>query len=270
MKLDTIKRAVKYDIEISGPSKTICDIPVNNNNDTNQIMSIDVLEGILNAARNEEVLLVNLILNSVCDVLKEEVAVIIDNVKKGVSAGTEISLSFPIDMKDVFIENVQYIKDLLITKDIDLTHYYVDPTYFKEVGSSLGKLAKEMAFTSIHDSKIHTMFPTDEATQNDFLTGIKEYYDAADVWKIYRVEFINSFEVRQIDKYKDFINSLNKLAETTYSFLPPIPERMLSAYEQVENFIIRPGTCLGGTINVAYDLEGTRKKCLTNDKMCYF
>lgn len=66
---------------------------------------------------------------------------------------------------------------------------------------------------------------------------------------------------------------MNRQAEITYSFLPTIPKEVLNEYDVLEDFEIRSGSCLGGSINISYGLSGERKICLQEKdetKKCYF
>lgn len=271
--MKNIRSAIKYDIEISGPTVTICNVPINNLKPTESVMEVDVLREILKTATKEEVLLVNLVLNSFSDVFNDDVRKLIAETNRTVVQGIEVSISFPIDDAEVFIRNTEEFKKILLSENIDITHYFVRPEMFSNIGIPLGKFMKEMAFESIHDSKIHTLFPIEKATQDLFLDGLKGFINAADIWKTYRLEFINLYDLKGTKKFEEFINKMNRLAEITYSFLPTVPKSMLSEYDELDDFEIRAGSCLGGEINVAFDLTGRRKTCLQQgdpEKICYF
>lgn len=272
-RLEDIKSPVKYDIEISGPAKTICNIPVNHTRPTENIMEIGTLKQILKEAAEKEVLLINLVLNHFLDLFLDDVKTLIKETNKTILQGVELSLSFPIDNADEFIANKDELKSILLEQNVDISHYFLLPELFAQVGSELGKFIKEMAFESIHDSKIHTLFPVDEYTQALFLKGLKDFFGAADIWKTYRLEFLNSYDLKNTIKYRDFIEKMNQQAEITYSFLPTIPKEALNEYNVLEDFEIRSGVCLAGSINVAYKLNGARKICLQendSEKVCFF
>lgn len=271
--LENIKTAVKYDIEISGPAKTICNIPINHDEPTEIVMEIEVLKQILEEAEKEEVLLINLVFNHFSDLFLDTVKILIEETKKTISQGVELSLSFPIEDAEEFIANKEKLKNILFEQNVDISHYFLLPELFAQIGADLGKFMKEMAFESIHDSKVHTLFPLDEHTQTLFLKGIKDFFNAADIWKTYRLEFLNSYELKGTKKYQTFIEKMNQQAEIIYSFLPTIPKELLNEYDVLEDFEIRSGVCLGGSINIAYGLNGERKNCLQErdrGKICYF
>lgn len=271
--LENIKSAVKYDIEISGPAKTICNIPVNHDSLTETVMEVGVLKRILKEAEKEEVLLINLVLNHFSDLFLDRVNTLIKETNRSIKQGVELSLAFPIEDADEFIANKDRLKEILLEQNIDISHYFLLPELFAQLGTDLGKFMKEMAFESIHDSKIHTLFPVEEHTQTLFLKGLKDFFNAADIWKTYRLEFLNSYDLKGTKKYQSFIEKMNRQAEITYSFLPTIPKEALNEYDMVEDFEIRSGICLGGSINVAYGLNGERKICLQErdtKKKCFF
>lgn len=271
--LENIKSAVKYDIEISGPAKTICNIPINHTRPTETIMEIGILKQILKEAEKEEVLLINLVLNHFSDLFSEAVKTLIEETNKTIKQGVELSLSFPIEDAEEFISNKEKLKGILLEQNVDISHYFLLPELFVQVGTDLGRFMKEMAFESIHDSKVHTLFPVDEHTQTLFLKGLKDFFNAADIWKTYRLEFLNSYALKGTKKYQAFIEKMNRQAEITYSFLPTIPKEALNEYDVLEDFEIRSGVCLSGRINVAYGLNGERKICLQErdgEKICYF
>ncbi|MDE7416830.1 MAG: hypothetical protein K2N44_11135 [Lachnospiraceae bacterium] len=272
-RLENIKSAVKYDIEISGPAKTICNIPISHDKPTEAVMETGVLKQILEEAEKEEVLLINLVLNHFSDLFLDTVKILIEEINKTISQGVELSISFPIEDAEEFIANKEKLKEILLEQNIDISHYFLLPELFAQVGTDLGKFIKEMAFESIHDSKIHTLFPLDESTQTLFLKGIKDFFNATDIWKTYRLEFLNSYDLKDTKRYQTFIEKMNQQAEIIYSFLPTIPKEYLNEYDVLEDFEIRPGVCLGGSINAAYGLNGEKKICLQESdrsKMCYF
>lgn len=271
--LGNIRAAVKYDIEISGPAKTVCNIPVNHVEPTECIMKIETLKKILQQAEKEEVLLINLVLSHFSDLFLDDVQKMIEETNKTIRQGVELSLSFPIEEAGEFIEKKGKLKEILLEQNVDISHYFLLPELFVQVGTELGKFMKEMAFESIHDSKVHTLFPVDESIQNLFLKGLKNFFNAADIWKTYRLEFLNSYDLKHTKKFQDFIEKMNRQAEITYSFLPTIPKEVLNEYDVLEDFEIRSGICLGGSINISYGLSGDRKICLQEKdktKKCYF
>lgn len=271
--LENIQSAVKYDIEIRGPAKTVCNIPVNHVEPTEYVMEIETLKRILLQAEKEEVLLINLVLSHFSDLFLDDVQKIIEETNKAIRQGVELSLSFPIEEAKEFTAKKDELRKILLEQNVDISHYFLCPELFVQVGTDLGKFMKEMAFESIHDSKIHTLFPTDEKVQNLFLKGLKNFINAADIWKTYRLEFLNSYDLKHTRKYQDFIDRMNQQAEITYSFLPTIPKEILNEYDVLEDFEIRSGTCLGGSINIAYGLKGERKVCLQETEgrtKCYF
>lgn len=271
--LRNIQSAVKYDIEISGPAKTVCNIPVNHVEPTECIMKIETLKKILQQAEKEEVLLINLVLSHFSDLFLDDVQKMIEETNKTIRQGVELSLSFPIEEAGEFIAKKGELKEILLEQNVDISHYFLLPELFVQVGTELGKFMKEMAFESIHDSKVHTLFPVDESTQNLFLKGLKNFFNAADIWKTYRLEFLNSYDLKHTKKFQDFIEKMNRQAEITYSFLPTIPKEVLNEYDVLEDFEIRSGSCLGGSINISYGLSGERKICLQEKdetKKCYF
>ena len=271
--LGNIQSAVKYDIEVSGPAKTVCNIPVNHVEPTECIMKIETLKKILQQAEKEEVLLINLVLSHFSDLFLDDVQRMIEETNKTIRQGVELSLSFPIEEAGEFIAKKGELKEILLEQNVDISHYFLLPELFVQIGTELGKFMKEMAVESIHDSKVHTLFPVDELTQNLFLKGIKNFFNAADIWKTYRLEFLNSYDLKHTKKFQVFIEKMNRQAEITYSFLPTIPKEVLNEYDVLEDFEIRSGSCLGGSINISYGLNGERKICLQEKdetKKCYF
>ena len=266
IELGSIQSAVKYDIEISGPATTVCNIPICHAEPTKSAMELETLRKILGQAEKEEVLLINLVLSHFSDIRLASVKKLIKETNKTIRKGVELSLCFPIEDAEEFITNTEGLKQLLLEQDIDVTHYFLPPELFIQIGKNLGKFMKEMAFESIHDSKVHTFFPVDETTQDIFLKGLREFLDAADIWKTYRIEFLNSYDLKHTSRFQDFIERMNQLAEITYSFLPIISKDALNEYDVVEDFEIRSGICLGGGANVAFGLNGEQKVCLQEKK----
>ena len=257
--ISNIQSAVKYDIEISGPAKTICNIPISHAEPSKAVMELETLKKILQQAEKEEVLLINLVLSHYSDLFIDAVKRLIEETNKAICQGVELSLCFPIEDAEEFIASRKELKSILLEQNIDISHYFLPPALFAQVGKDLGIFIKEMAFESIHDSKVHTLFPIDKPTQELFLKGLGAFIDAADIWKTYRLEFLNAHDLKHTIPFRDFIRRMNSLAEITFSFLPVIPKDVLAEYDALEDFEVRSGVCLGGSINIAFGLNGERK-----------
>lgn len=258
-----LKSPLKLNIELTGPSIGICDVPIKKKNLSSQVLPMKYLNKIIEKAIYFEILMFSFILSDLQHLFEPSIIKNLSSLCKRINHyGGLSALHIPINRNISLKEFRSYIAQKAMELEIDVLLFFIPKSALKIHGSEIGKLMLALALEGIHLLRLFTDLPSSkEEIEKVLIPSIKKIAETASIWKTFNWTFIINKKSSFDPSIMNFLE-IHEEIDITFSFLPPIPSCIAQRFSPQPNFEIYKGVCPATYISSTIDVHGFPIPCL--------
>lgn len=262
-----LKSPLKLNIEITGPTIGICDVPIKKSSISSKLLPIKHVNKIIEKAISFEILMFSFILCDFRHLLEPSVMDYLNLVCKRINRyGGLSALHIPVNLpyrNSTLKDFCSYIAKKIMELQIDIMLVFIPNRVLKTIGSEIGKLMFELALGGIQLVRLYTYFPSSvEEIERALIPSLKRIVEAASMWKAFNLVFIIDKKSRFNPQIIEYVETKEDIGNFTFSFSPTIPSCITHKFIKGSNLDIYKGICPGARISSTIGVDGFPIPCL--------